>query len=127
LDFQFFCAENIRVNCKKLLALLVGLCVLLAPVLSNAAVVVPIPAAQTHDYQVDCHAMPSVNGQMSHDDANTPNNKTAHGCCVNVVGILSATNLVQPYQSSNELIPFNPSLRLISRVEGLYRPPRQNS
>jgi len=115
------------VNCKKLLALLVGVCVLLAPVFSNAAVALQVPAAQTHDHPIDCHATPSVSDEMSHDDAQTSNSKTAHGCCVNVVGVLSATNLVQPYQSINDVIPFNASLSLISRVEGLYRPPRQNS
>lgn len=114
---------------KKLMALLVGLCVLLAPVLSNAAISVPISAPVTHTqgHPADCHSVQTVDSQDSHDGTHGANTKATHGCCFNFVGILSATNLIEPSTSSAEIVPFNPSLSLLSRVEGLYRPPRQRS
>ena len=106
---------------KKLIVFLIGLCVLLAPVLSNVTLLLPVPTAHAHDQAVDCHFTKS--GDSSH--SNSP--KVTHSCCFNFVGSLSATNLIQPLQGISEIIPFNPSLSLTSRIEGLFRPPRQNS
>lgn len=112
---------------KKPIILLVALCVLLAPVLSNAAVSMPVPVAHTQDHGADCHTIKTVDCHASHDGTHSNSTKATHGCCFNFVGILSATKLVEPNLSSADLIPFNPSLSLLSRVEGLYRPPRQLS
>lgn len=112
---------------KKLLTLLVALCVLFAPVVSNAAVSVDIPAAYTQDHKADCHTVAPDDCHASHDNAHHSGAKVSHGCCFSFVGIVPDMNLIQAAQSSEGLIPFNPSLSLSSRIEGLYRPPRQLS
>jgi hypothetical protein len=50
--------------------------------------------------------------------------KISHSCCFSLVGVLSAMTLTQAVKYTSGPIPFNPSLSLASRVEGLYRPPR---
>lgn len=111
---------------KIVISLLVGLCVLLAPVLSNAAVSVPVPVAHAQD-QADCHSVETADSHAAHGSNHTTSTKAAHGCCYNFVGILLAIDLLQPELNTSEPIPFSPSLGLASRAEGLYRPPRQNS
>lgn len=106
---------------KKLIVLLVGFCVLLAPVLGNTALLTPAPAAHAHDQPDDCHSTNPEGG------AHTADSKLSHNCCFNLVGTLSAINLAQLPHHAGEFIAFNPSLSLASRVEGLFRPPRQNS
>lgn len=106
---------------KKLIVFLVGLCVLLAPVLGNAVLLLPAPSAHAHDQAADCHS------PKPGDGAHSSGVKVNHSCCFNFVGSLSVATLIQPIQSAGEIIPFNPSLSLASRVEGLFRPPRQNS
>lgn len=106
---------------KKLIVLLVGFCVLLAPVLSNASLLTPAPAAHAHDQADGCHSTNPEGG------AHTADSKLPHHCCFNLVGTLSAINLAQPPHTAGVFIAFNPSLSLASRVEGLFRPPRQNS
>jgi hypothetical protein len=116
---------------QKLIAFLVGLCVLLAPVLSSASMPLPVSSAQVQvqfqdpahahqDHEADCHPAKSA-------DDHHPISKVSHGCCFSFVGNFSATLLIPPYQSASELIPFNPAFSLASRIEGLFRPPRQNS
>lgn len=106
---------------KKLLVFLVGFCVLLAPVLSNAGMLMPAPATHAHDQPIDCHSTDADGGTVP---AGT---KLSHNCCFNFVGTLSAVCLIQPLQNAGELIDFSPALRLASRAEGLFRPPRQHS
>ena len=108
---------------RKLIALLVGLCIVLAPVLSNAAMSVPASLTHAHDQgdSAGCHSESPDGGLRS------TGSKVAHSCCFNFVGSPSAMNQMAPYQGVSEPIPFSPSLSLASRVEGLFRPPRQNS
>jgi hypothetical protein len=68
----------------------------------------------------DCHV-------TAEDDAHHADTKVSHGCCFSFVGIVPDSTLVQTTQTAVGLIPFNPSLSLALRIEGLYRPPRQNS
>ncbi|MBU3667755.1 MAG: hypothetical protein FGM53_04355 [Rhodocyclaceae bacterium] len=112
----------------KLLSLLIGFCVLLAPLFSNAGAGLRVSETQLHTHQVD--VVSSVNAadcHTMHDGTQTTSAKSTHGCCFNFVGMLPATSLIHPCLSSTEHIPFNPSLSLVSRVEAYYRPPRQNS
>ena len=106
---------------KKLVVFLVGLCVLLAPVLGNTALLLPAPSVLAHDHAADCHSTKS--GDSTHSNSA----KVTHSCCFNFVGSLSVVSLIHPLQGTSEIIPFNPSLSLTSRIEGLFRPPRQNS
>ena len=112
---------------KKFLTLLVAFFVLFAPVVSNAAVSVNIPVAHTQDHTADCHMVALDDCHASHENAHHSGAKVSHGCCFSFVGIVPDMNLIQAAQSSEGLIPFNPSLSLSSRIEGLYRPPRQLS
>ena len=112
---------------KKILTLLLALCVLFAPVVSNAVVSMDIPVAHTLDHKADCHTVAPDDCHASHDNAHHSGAKVSHGCCFSFVGIVPDMNLIQAAQSSEGLIPFNPSLSLSSRIEGLYRPPRQLS
>ncbi len=113
--------------CKKLVALLIGLCVLLAPVLSNASAVPPVSMAHSQDHHADCHTAAMADCDTAHDSAYGTTSQAAHGCCFNVVGIPANTHLVQPQAGSAVLVASNPALILLTRVEGLYRPPRQIS
>lgn len=112
---------------RKLLTFFVAVCVLFAPVLSNASVFVDVPVAHTQDLKADCHTVVASDCDVSHDGAHHSNAKVSHGCCLSFVGIVPNTNLLQTAQGSNRLIPSNPSLSLAARIEGLYRPPRQLS
>lgn len=112
---------------KKLVTLLVALCVLFAPVVSNAVVSVEMPVVHTQDHKSDCHTLVVSDCHASHDNAHHSGAKGSHGCCFSFVGIVPDMGLIQAAQSSKELIPFSPSLSLSSRIEGLYRPPRQRS
>lgn len=112
---------------KKLLTLLVAFSVLFAPVVSNAAVFVDIPVAQTQDHKADCHTVAPDDCHASHDNAHHSGSKVSHGCCFSFVGIVPDMNMIHAAQGSEGFIPFNPSLSLSARIEGLYRPPRQHS
>ena len=125
--FRARAAENEGVNYKKLIALLVGLCVLLAPVLSNAAVYMPAAVVHTQDHHADCHSVKAVDCHETQMSGHSTTTKATHSCCFNFVAILATTRFIESSHSSSEFIPFNPSMSLSSRVEGLYRPPRQLS
>ena len=112
---------------KRLFTILVSLCVLFAPVVSNAAVSVDIPVAHTQDHKADCHTVVLDDCHASQDNAHHSGAKLTHSCCFSFVGIVPGMNPIQAAQSTEGLIPFNPSLSLSSRIEGLYRPPRQLS
>lgn len=85
---------------------------------------VDIPVAHTQDHKADCHTLAVTDCHASHDGVHHSGTKVSHGCCFSFVGVLSDMNVIHVVQSSNELIPFNPSLSLVSRMEGFYRPPR---
>ena len=112
---------------KKLLTILVALCVMFAPVVSNAVTSVDVPVVHVQDHKVDCHTVVVADCHATHDGAHHSDTKVSHGCCFSFVGMLPDTNLLQSAQGSEGLIPFNPSLSLSARIEGLYRPPRQHS
>lgn len=112
---------------RKLFAFLIAFCVLFAPVVSNAAVSMDIPVAHTQDHKADCHTVAPDDCHASHDNAHHSGAKVSHGCCFSFVGIVPNMNLIEAAQVSGGLIPFNTSLSLLSRIEGLYRPPRQLS
>lgn len=109
---------------RKLLTLLVAVCVLFAPVVSNAAVPADVAVTHTQDQTAACH---TADAQASHDGIHHSGSKVSHSCCAAFVGIVPNATLVYAAQGTDGLIPFNPSLSLISRIEGLYRPPRQTS
>lgn len=112
---------------KTLIAFVVGLCVLLAPVLSNASVPVPTPMAHTQIHLSHDHVTKVADCHTSADGVSTTSTQVTHGCCFNFVGILSAVNFVAPHNGIQAPIPFQPSLSPTSRAEGLYRPPRKTS
>jgi hypothetical protein len=112
---------------KQFLTLLVAMCVMIAPVVTNAGASVDESFAHTQDHKADCHTVAASDCDASHDGALHSNAKVSHGCCLSFVGIVPDTNLLQSAQGSNGFIPFNPSLSLAARIEGLYRPPRQLS
>ena len=112
---------------KKFLALLAVLCVMFAPVVSNAAFSMDIPVAYTQEHKADCHTQAASDGHATHDGAHHSDAKISHGCCFSFVGMLPDTKQPQSTQDPNGLIPFNPTLSLTARTEGLYRPPRQFS
>lgn len=114
-------------NCKKLVSVLVGCCILMAPLLGNASTPIPAPVAHAHDHEADGHFVSMVDARTLHDGGHTTSAKVGHGCCLSLIGIFSAVHLPQPADSAGGPIPFDPSLSLASRAEGLYRPPRQNS
>lgn len=127
VEFSNFWADNEWMGRKRLIAFLVGLCVLLAPMLSNGAVAAPASVEYTQDRQTSDPSREMADCETSHLGDHTTSGKASHGCCFNFVGIVSAIDLVQPEFNTAERIPFSPSLSLSSRTEGLYRPPRQNS
>lgn len=111
---------------KKLLTLLVAVCVLFAPVVSNASVSVDLPVAHAQDHKTGGHSETVADCHASHDGFHHSDTKVSHGCCFSLVGVLSDIRLIQAAQETAGLIPFNTSLSLASRIEGLYRPPRQH-
>jgi hypothetical protein len=135
LSDEIIAAHNGPVDFKKLLTLLAAFCVLLAPMVSNANIVASVSATTqtatmtTHDNHscgdilpaVDCHAGLSGTQHEKHHG----NSKVSHNCCFSFVGIVSPTGLAIATPRHHDHIPFSPSLRLTTRVEGLYRPPRQ--
>ena len=111
---------------RRLLTFCITFFVLIAPVASNANVLDGVfsPVTQEHSdspqtTMADCHG---VQDDMHQSDA-----KVAHSCCLSFVGIIPDTYLVPTPQGVGGLIPFNPSMSLALRIDGLYRPPRQNS
>lgn len=119
--------QNELMRFSRFLTLFVAICVLFAPVVSNAVVSVNIPVSHTQDHKVDCHTVAADDRHASNDNPHHSGAKVSHGCCFSFVGIVPDINLIQAAQVSEGLIPFNPSLSLASRIEGLYRPPRQLS
>src|SRR5574343_720922 len=105
---------------RKLLSIFVALCVLFAPVVSNASVSVDIPVAHTQDHNADCHTVTDCHTSQSHDGMHHSSSKVSHSCCAAFVGIVPDSNLVHAAQASDWLLPFHSSLSLISRIEGLY-------
>lgn len=114
-------------TCRKLIAFLVGLCVLLAPVLSNAALAIPAPMVHSDGHGADCHGVAPSGGEADHAGTHTAGSKASHSCCFNFVGILPAADPLPLPHGAGARIPFNPSLGLASRAEGVYRPPWQIS
>lgn len=94
---------------KKLIAFLVGLCVLLTPVLSNASMPLPVSSAQgqvhsqahlvRQDHQADCNPAKSVN------DRHPSSSKVSHGCCL-IVGNFSVLHTSQfHFSQSHQSLP----------------------
>jgi hypothetical protein len=52
--------------------------------------------------------------------------KFLHGCCMQVMSMVSAP-ILSPFSPRSEAIAFRPTLRLLSRVTDIYRPPRANA
>ena len=82
------------------------------------------------------HAMASCHEAMtpdadslagSHHDAPADAPQAQHGCCVGFVGILSPAAFFPVLPGARETVLFLPSLRLASRITGIYRPPRLNA
>jgi hypothetical protein len=125
------------VRIKKLITLLVAICVMLAPVASNASVVADISVStatttaashQGHNDHDDCPILSATDSDITHDSIQHDTHhgtKLSHNCCFSFVGIVPPTQLLVTDFSLGEHIWFTPVLRLTTRVEGLYRPPRQ--
>ena len=120
-------AQNSGVIMKKLLMVLWMLCVVLAPVVNSAGMIAADRVGARHEQLVDVHAdMPSdCHGQQAQDqDLGV---QALHGCCVHIVGLALAGPVPSLDSFSHEKIPFHSSMSLISRSEGLFRPPRSHS
>ena len=129
-------------NLRKVLLLLLGCCLSLAPVFGYAADDMHMSAKQTSATQApvahtetahviaqefDCPSthlaalpVPNAGTDLSCDPA-------IHPCCFNFVGILSPTIRIQPLQVAGARTAFHPYLIAASWSEGPYRPPRQIS
>lgn len=108
---------------RKLIALVLAFCVLFAPMLSTSIAAMALPVANVQDQQQDCH-MASSHYHEHKDSVHHSDKKISHGCCFSLVGVLPDLTLTQAAPVSDRPIPFNPSMSLASRIEGLYRPPR---
>jgi hypothetical protein len=115
------------VTFRKLIAFLVGLCVLLAPVLSNAALPMPSPMVHADGHGADCHGLAPQGDDADQPGTHAPASKASHSCCFNFVGILPAADPLPPPHGAGARIPFSPRLGLAFRMEGVYRPPWQVS
>ena len=120
---------------RNAIALLVGVCILFAPVAGNAGLVAAVAAH--HQGQVisqvpDCHeAVPPRHGHerapMSPAETDNACQKMSHACCIGVAAALPVEALVHAFHDASERISFVPTLRLLVRTESIYRPPRLNS
>jgi len=137
LSDKIIAAHNDPVTFKKLLTLLTVFCVLLAPIASSAGVIASLSATAhsvsviDHDSHDDCNRLLLTDCHGEHDSthstAHHDSSKVSHSCCFSFIGMPSPTELIITTLTRGERIPFNPSLSLSARVEGLYRPPRQIS
>ena len=120
-------AQNGIVIMKKLLMVLWMLCVVLAPVVNSAGMIAADRVGSGHEQNVDVHDdMPSDCHGMQ-EGGQDLGAQALHGCCVHIVGIALASPVPSLASVSHEKIPFHSSMSLISRAEGLFRPPRLHS
>lgn len=119
-------------------------CLLFASVAGSvelAAVAVPhhnahgVDVADAVTHVADCHEAAQAVQSASGDSSSKPSSpdsgtcaKTSHACCPAYASVLAGQ--VTACFSRNEAsgpISFSPSLRLLSRNESIFRPPRLNS
>ena len=124
---------------QKLVALFIGFCLSLAPILGYAADSVrpsamhpPVvhtatshkAASHTPGHEMDCP--PTHVATPSHADAGTDltGDPAIHPCCFHYMAILSPAIRIPPVHGSGALTVFRPSLIASSWSDGPYRPPR---
>ena len=115
---------------RKLITFLVMLCVLCASTANIAAAVLDRDAAMAslQDSPADCHGIkPDADHAFLHDSAQNHKTKASHACCASILGIVSRAGDLPSLPGSDVFASFSPSLRLIVRIEGIYRPPPRNS
>lgn len=114
---------------RKVISLIVGFCILLAPMASGAAMLGAVP--MHHDghaaapLAMDCHeAVQTVppKGEESGSCA-----AALHACCSGFAAAFPAPLAVHHSGNTDEPIGFAPALHLLSRAEGIFKPPRLNS
>ncbi len=120
-------------SCRTLIVLILALCVSLAPTVSVVAMTADdgTTLMRMQDPSADCHAAGQAAGQSRaanmRQDAPDHETKVSHACCASILGIPAQTLGLEGMPGSQALTPANASLRLISRVEGIYRPPPASS
>jgi hypothetical protein len=115
---------------RKFLSLLLAFCVMLATFPGGAALAFGAKdaAGSGSHSMTTCHdAMDSDAGSHDRHDAPADAAQPQHNCCTGFVGILSTTAFSPVMPHARETPLFLPSLRLLSRTTGIYRPPRQHA
>ncbi|MDR2031531.1 MAG: hypothetical protein LBP86_04585 [Azoarcus sp.] len=114
---------------RRLISFLLALFVMFAAIPGNMALAFDAGDAAGSHALASCHeAMAADADALPHDhDAPADVPQVWHGCCVSFVGIVSLAEFSLPGAGARETIAFSPSLRLASRVTGIYHPPRQNA
>ena len=124
-------------SCKKLLACLLALSVMLAPMTSSASAFIekllPVTHAATHD--VSCHdaalALPKVAEQevtvISEPASPVSPVSISHACCITMVGFVADANVVPAIPAAEVRVPAVRVLPVVANPEEIYRPPRFNA
>ena len=116
---------------KKLIALCVTVCVLFAPMASDASAVAGVSTSEVAVQMADCHPGSLHDTVQSGAQAvsETPQADThhVHACCASLIAIVANWHLSHAAASSAMPIGPLPSLGFGVRLDGLFRPPRQIS
>ena len=119
--------HNSALIMKKVLMVLWMLCVELAPVVNSAGMIAADRIEAGHKQRVHAHVDMTSDCHGQQPEAQDLGVQAQHGCCVHIVGITLASPVPSLASVSHEKIPFHSSMSLISRAEGLFRPPRLHS
>jgi hypothetical protein len=129
-------------NFRKVLVLLLGCCLSLAPVFGYAADDLHLSARQPSATQssvahtdtahipahvIDCPTTHLAAHPLSDAGADLTGDPAIHSCCFHFVGILSPSIRIQPLSVPVAPIAFHLSPHPASWSDGPYRPPRQIS
>ena len=127
---------------RKILFLLLSLCVGFAALANDAAGILQSRQPATPAAVTECHLSGDAQKMGFHEPSRAtsePSHATLeqaqttegvfvfpHGCCAQIAGLVSAPiALLPPFQ--NEAIAFCPTLRLLSRAADIEHPPRKNA
>lgn len=114
-------------NSKLLFVLTLGLSLLLSPVLSSTTLPASVFAADMQaqgtapiaNDMADCHS--------SHVSQHNATTTASHACCFNWVALGPRLDWLLTPAGHQAPIPFKTALRLLSREEGHFKPPKQTS
>lgn len=121
-------------NCRKVIAFLVSVCVLLAPLAGHAALsdhALPHPAqiAEVHAFSADCHvAMQAHDPERGHAPATPADDGVSdcaafHACCSGSAA-LPAPVILQGFQGRDAPPIFVARLHPRAAAAEIFRPPR---